>query len=393
MRAIGKLTLWSITLLLLFSSCQNDINQSEKVVLDETLGELSLENQDERSLAYLNSLLDEQGDRTAQNYYQRARIFLAQEQYQRSMEDIQKAIDKSPNEGKFYFVLGKLQYQKGLYKKAFEAIQKSEAFGYRHPDNFTIEGVGTYEEGNHELALTFLKQSDILHDNDSVTYLYLGLIYQEQNDTTQAMPMFRRAAQFKSLEAQAYGNMQLTYNSLRQPYKSLSLLENLDEQTRNNSEVICLQTAKALEMIGRRDSANVWYGKVLKLNPGQWDAQEKLGEYYYQRRDMEVAAEIYANAIKTNPEKALPYFKLGVIQEFYKANIDSAQSLFIKAAKRDTLDSSIQMAVRRIDKKVSRRNYFRDNPEALVRYRARQKAKQDSIQKAQQATQVVTEEE
>ena len=95
----------------------------------------------------------------------------------------------------------------------------------------------------------------------------------------------------------------------------------------------------AYAALGQRDKAIEHYRRAISLSPGDWAVQNTLGDALRERGELEVAARHYAQAVAANPDLAVAWHNLAVIQLTVGRPNEALESASRALAVKDTPDS------------------------------------------------------
>lgn len=242
----------------------------------------------------LSSVLN-QDPNNAEAYLARAKKFIEYKNYRTAAADIYNAMLLDSNSAEARNLKGQLNY---IQNKSGDAKKEWEKCVSLDPNNIECRmricelyiAVHDYDK-----ALTLTNEAIKIDPNAHIPYFYKGLIIRDsRRDTASALQYFQ---------------------------KSVDLSPNFEE---------------GLDMMGvtlaaMNDTfAKFYYKRLLDLKPNSDEVYYKLGVFYMNLDEVNLALDNFFQAVKLNPRNAEAYYSIGVIHIQIK-QVSQAKDYFTKA--------------------------------------------------------------
>lgn len=228
-------------------------------------------------------------------FLSRAEKFIAIKSYRAAAADIYNAMQIDSNSAQARNLKGQLNYiqnKSGQAKKEWEECVKLD------PDNVECRmricelyiAVHDYER-----ALKLTDEAIKIDPNKHIPYFYKGMIIRDtQRDTALSLQYFQKSVDL-----------------------SPNFIEGLD------------MMGVMLASIGDT-FAKYYYQRIIDIDPSRDDIYYKLGVYYMNRNELNLALENYFDVIRINPRNADAYYSIGFIHIQLK-QLSEAKGYFGKA--------------------------------------------------------------
>jgi tetratricopeptide (TPR) repeat protein len=290
-------------------------------------------------------------------------IALAQDDAQRAVDHIRRAIDCNPAAAQFHFHLGTALSRLGRNAQAVESHARAVAL---EPGSAVMQnalGTALREMGRSVEAEHAYRQATRLDPNYAEARNNLGNALQDQNRLDDAAAEFETAArlrpdlaeihfnlgncrkeQHKTAEAIAAYTQALALNpDLATAHHSLGLL--LQSAGRHDEAVACHRAAirlapgmidahnalgVALQKLNRFQEARDCYHKVLELDPANVSAQYNLATAFHTEGDLREAAKYYRAMLAAVPKHVDATTGLGMVY-MTSGDIEGARACLGKA--------------------------------------------------------------
>jgi len=200
---------------------------------------------------------------------QNAQRFMAKGQLDKAIEEWQKLISESPNDGNIYNTIGDLQLKKNDIPKAVETYLKgAEVF---HSAGFSLKTIAIYKKLIKLVPQRLdilIKLGDLdaergLTGNAIEDYLTAAKQYSQEGDVKEALEVYRKIA-----------NLDPSNTAIRLKLADLCLKEGLQEQAIEEFSKVAesyLQTNQSKE-------AEALCARILKLDPNNATARKLMGQ-------------------------------------------------------------------------------------------------------------------
>lgn len=239
------------------------------------------------------------------------KLYLQQEKYDRAIEQLELAVQETPENPEAHFQLGRAYGLEGHFEKMAEAFDRSVALSPKY---------------RQEIADTRLHYWTRIY-NDGVR-----AASNREPDLERARQFFQTATRVMPERLEAWHNLAtLTYqlgdvDGAIQVYRHLVTVAPQDTASQRSLGVLCLSqerydeaeaalVAAGDEHVGalvnlaiayqhqdRLGEAKAAYLKALAIDPDQWQSHYNLGNLYWQAEDYASARDSYARAVELNPQ-------------------------------------------------------------------------------------------
>jgi tetratricopeptide (TPR) repeat protein len=204
----------------------------------------------------------------ASTYFARGRSKNTDSDFERSIQLLEKAIEKNRTFHPAYFLLGQVYkfYKRGAH--ADKAIENYEmAAKYNPKDPFILLHLGDLYytvKKNYDAAIKYLGDAIKLDPNLAPAYWELGAVYRDKGDDEQAIKYFREALRSDSSHQDAYFGLISIYRSRRNYAEVIKLLQDVFAVA--PKEVWPYkEMAKAYEAQQKNDDAIKYYEQAIGL--------------------------------------------------------------------------------------------------------------------------------
>lgn len=201
-----------------------------------------------------------------------AKVYLAQNQTDKTIRRVQSQIVRSPNNSAFYDLLGTVEFGKGDLLAASTAFQRSAELNKDNVHAILKLGQVQAAMGNLDQALATWEQGTRANPQESAFYIASGGVYEQKHDLEKA----------------------------RSSYETALRLKPNDPATANNLAYLLLETN------GNLDSALELARLARRGMPKSPEVADTLGLALYRRGAYESAISLFREAIKLTTENKRP---------------------------------------------------------------------------------------
>ncbi len=245
----------------------------------------------------MNPVLQNNSQKTANDYFNQGNQFKQSEQYQDAVEAYEKAIELNPNFSWYYHNLAEVFFELEEWEKASNCFHKACE----------------------------------INPNSEWSFYQLGEVLVQQGQLEEAIAVFQTAIEINSGYAEFYsslGEILWQAERLEEAEKTLQKAVELDPDSVKAYQYLWEVLAKQ----GKGDEGLVYLQKAVELNPGSWELHQKLGEVWHSKRDLVAAEKQYRTVIQLNSDYHWGYYKLGVILR-EQGKVEEAIAYLQKAVK------------------------------------------------------------
>lgn len=286
----------------------------------------------------------------AENYYQRARLFLQQKKWDTAQVDLQKALSIRPNVGKYLLLLGQTWVEKGQFQTALTALLKAESLNYSNSALFLMQArayAGLNDGFNAQNSLAKALQMNPLSGEPYAVQAEIKLL---TKDSLGAIANWKKVIQFAPHDVVGYQKLIGLYQS-KKWNDSVLTLNDRAIRLFPDSVTFQLTKAKTLASFFLLDSAVVVYGQILRKNPKQVDALWQLGAIHLRKNRPELALACYRSALSLSKDKVDAYVKAGDLAETIKKHPE-ALSIYELGLKNHPGNYNLELGVERVKQKL-----------------------------------------
>jgi tetratricopeptide (TPR) repeat protein len=167
-----------------------------------------------------------------------------------------------------------------------------------------------HDKGEHEKAISVLKQAIRLNPHDPLAHYDLGTICLHIRRYQEAVASFKQAINLEPDYAEAYVNMAVAYRELKQYRKAIAAVKqaiNMEPDLAEAHNTLGV----TYEVMGRYREAEVAIKQAIRLAPDNPKAHLNLGVVYARQGLHQESIREYQQAIKLKPDYVLAHYNLG----------------------------------------------------------------------------------
>lgn len=172
-------------LLVLFSACNSEDKQKNKIVEDADQAPMS-------QLDSLSAAIVEEPN-NANTYYKRALYFHNEGEFEQALSDIDRALIVDSLIAEFHYVKGNIFYDEQIIKNAFESYQKALELDPEHESTLLKLSQIELILKHYDLAIEMVNKALRLNPMNPSSYYLKGFIYLDGGDTATAVSSFQTA--------------------------------------------------------------------------------------------------------------------------------------------------------------------------------------------------------
>lgn len=228
-------------------------------------------------------------------YRQRAVLYLALQQINKALNDINQALQingKSPDN---LVVLSDIYRAMGEMEKSEETLLKTVLITEEHPGLFLRLAKVNLIKGEHARAKGYIDRSLMLDGTNPEAYFVKGYVYLDRGDTAKAIGFFQESV----AQADFFG-----------------------EGVLELAQIFAAQ---------HNPLAIDYYKNYIKASPSNLQARYNLGIFQQEHGEQDAAMTTYSEMTELAPDFLPAYYNMGYIQMVYKADYQSAIAYFSRA--------------------------------------------------------------
>jgi tetratricopeptide (TPR) repeat protein len=269
----------------------------------------------------------------ARAYYNRAGTYYDQQQWDRALDDLDRAIETEPLAG-FYFLRADIHSKLGRNEQADEdyskAIELSRDATTQARSLYNRALIRYYDLGEHEKGLADFDQAIKLDPGFAMAYRARGAVYWEQERWEEAARDYSKAIELEPDHAGAYSGRGDVYTQLGKLEEALQDYNKAIELKPDDFGAY-LKRGNTYYRLGQFEMALPDYSKAIELEPNDVGAYVGRGNTYAQLEQFEKAFQDYNKAIELKPNDFGAYIGRGStyaeLEQFEKALQDYSKSI------------------------------------------------------------------
>ena len=341
------------------------------------------------SLTALNDAIEDY-PKSGENYYKRALYHYQKQNLANTFDDLQKAIERSNQKPKYYFLLSQVYQKNKEFDKALGAILEARKLDPRNPEVMIQSGElllinKKFDESSKTLNLA----TEVLPKDPRIDFIKGNLALQRK-DTANAQYFLFRAIRKRPDYANAYNSLATLYNQYEM-YKTAIKYASMGLKYEPTHDYLNYTKAEAFRLRRKKDSARVYYKKTYESNPEIYQASYYLGQYTLKLGKSDEATEYLENTLKYDPTFERTRYYLGLCYTYQNRDQEAMKILKLAMdqdpnhiAARDAywgIRNKIQLEELRRREDSIRRAYYEQEQEYLRKLREQAKKRQEEYQK------------
>ena len=256
------------------------------------------------------SKLLELEDNNAKIYYELGHIYLKKEDFINSINAFKLALEKDEENPFYHNALAYALVRAEQYDEACEhykfAIDKNPNPEWTAIVCQALASLYSKVYDDVDTALSFLKTAIMLDENNDETFVELGDIYSDCEDTDSAIKAYCEAIKLNPKNFSAYN-----------------------------------KCAMALWQKDYIEEAIIAYNKAIHVKPDYYQAYNNLGVIYLDGiRNLKEAKRLFETAIALNENYVMPHFNMGRVYETLGKNVEAAK-MYQKALELNSINEEL----------------------------------------------------
>ena len=267
-------------------------------------------------------------------YNIRGAIYAELNQFERAIEDFDKAIELNPNYAKTCYHRGQAYAGLNQHERAIEDFDKAIELNPNYAEAYNHRGLAYYFLNQQERAIEDYNKAIELNPNLAWAYYNRGLAYHKLNQQERAIEDYNKAIELNPNLALAYYSRGLAY-AYGELNRHERAIEDFDKAIKLDPNLALAYNSRGLAYAGlnQHERAIEDFDKAIELDPNLALAYNNRGLAYAGLNQHERAIEDYGKAIELNPNLALAYYGRGLAygelnrHEWAKEDFDKAIEL------------------------------------------------------------------
>jgi tetratricopeptide (TPR) repeat protein len=240
---------------------------------------------------------------TADAYHVKGEIYVARSASEKALEAFKKAIQKDSDRPETLRSLAETFERTEQYQEALNFFTSNETLGRDDPE--VILGIVRAHMGldQWQKAIDRLEKAQKLFPDDARFPFFLGKLYRERGDFSDARRAMQRAVERDGTLLEAYGVLaQLTWRLDKDPKRAERYVRHIVDHPEGITADVANAVAQYYRKLEKSELAEQWYRKALDENPNSWTARRELARLYLRGRKTDEALEILEQARKDGVE-------------------------------------------------------------------------------------------
>ncbi len=228
-------------------------------------------------------------------YNERAKIFIREKLVNKSLNDIQHALEINSNEPEYYITLSDIYVLMGKLEKSLNALKKASELNPDDPNVYLKISEIYLINKEYPLCFDYIEKAISLDPINPQAYFMRGFANKERGDTARAIKFFQIAVDQDQEYYEAYNQLGMIY------------------------------AAKG------NDLAIDYYKNALGINPKSIEVRYNLAMYYQEDEEYSSAIDTYLSIIDIDSLYKNAYYNLGYIYLVYLEDHETAVDYFSDA--------------------------------------------------------------
>ena len=266
-------------------------------------------------------------------------------EYDRAIQDYDKAIELNPNDAEAYNNRGVAYENKEEYDRAIQDFDKAIELNPNDAEAYRNRGIAYEHKEEHDRAIQDFDKAIELDPNDAEAYRDRGIAYEHKEEFDRAIKDYDKAIELNPKYIEAYNNRGIAYGNKKEYDRAIQDFDKATELNPNDT-IAYYNRGIVYERKNEHGRAIQNYSKIIEINPkhveaynsrgiaynykGEYDkaiqdfdkvielksnyakAYNNRGTAYANKNEYGQAIQNYDKAIKINPNDAEIYFNRGV---------------------------------------------------------------------------------
>lgn len=241
-----------------------------------------------------------------------------------TFEDCNTAIRVNPDNWSAYDNRGRLYYESGQYDRALDDYNKAiQLSGGENNSPFNNRGNLFRKQKKYQDALDDYNIAIKINPDDPLAYNNRGVLFQDIKKFSQALQDYSKAIALSPRYGQAYNNRACLYVDMEN--RSLALLDFNKAVEIDPKKIVWRYNRATSVYINQKDyvKAQDDYNEILSIDPNHVDSLVNLGFIYHSDKNFEKAKVSYEKAISLQPGAFTAYYNLACLYAV-KGDLDVA---------------------------------------------------------------------
>ncbi|MFC5408453.1 tetratricopeptide repeat protein [Larkinella bovis] len=334
---------WLIGLSLLVACTEDDQQQTRIPAVPEN----SADTRNQAALEALTRAINQSSPASA--YAKRAAVYRDLGKSEEALADINEALEKENNEGRYHLIKAQILRQRDQYADGLESALRAEGLGVNTPELYIVIGDLLQQEKQLDRARFYLLKALQMAPFEGEAFYFNGLVAAKSGDTARAITYYNRALSLKPRFLKPYVQLSIIY-SVRGDFASAIAFNKRGTAYFPNDPGLLYALGHIFQQTSVEDSAYFFYQKALRLDPSMIQAQVQSGLVMMKRRNLERALWHFDQVLKLDPKyPRITYFRALCYEQMRQW--EQAVSLYALAMQDNPADQQAYYGYWRVQKR------------------------------------------
>ncbi|GAB3922449.1 tetratricopeptide repeat protein [Larkinella terrae] len=296
----------------LLAACSEDDRRQTRIPV---VPENSAETRNQAALEALTRAINQ--NRPASAYAKRAAIYMDLGKPDEAISDINEALERENNEGRYHFIKAKILRERQQFEEGLESALRAEGLGVNTPELYIVLGDLMQHEKQLDRARFYLVKALQMAPYEGEAFYLNGLVAAKSGDTTRALSYYKRALVLKPRFLEPYVQLSIIH-SVRGDYASAIAYNKRGAGYFPNDPGLLYALGHIYQQTSVSDSAYFFYQKALQFQPSMVQAQFQSGLVMMKLRNMPQALYHFDQVLKLAPGHPRVHYYMAMCYEQFK---------------------------------------------------------------------------
>ncbi|WP_170139341.1 tetratricopeptide repeat protein [Larkinella arboricola] len=264
-----------------------------------TVPQNSADIRNQAALEALTRAINQSGPASA--YAKRAALYMDLGKTDEALSDINEALDREENEGRYHFVKAKVLRKRQLYEDGLESALRAEGLGVNTPELYIVIGDLLQQQKELDRARFYLVKALQMAPYEGEAFYLNGLVAAKSGDTARAVSFYNRALTLKPRFLEPYVQLSVIH-AIRGNYPAAIAYNKRGTAYFPNDPGLMYALGRIYQQTSVEDSAYLYYQKALRLQPTMVSAQLQSGLVMMKIRNMPQALAHFDQVLRMDPK-------------------------------------------------------------------------------------------
>jgi tetratricopeptide (TPR) repeat protein len=337
-------SLWCLIGICFLMACSDDDRRQTRIPV---VPENSAETRNQAALEALTRAINQSAPASA--YAKRAALYMDLGKTDEALADINEALEKENNEGRYHFVKAQVLRKRQLYDEGLESALRAEGLGVNTPELYIVVGDLLQREKQLDRARFYLVKALQMAPYEGEAFYLNGLVAAKSGDTTRAITFYKRALILKPRFLEPYVQLSIIH-SVRGDYASAIAYNKRGTSYFPNDPGLLYALGHIYQQTSVSDSALFFYEKALQMEPSMVLAHLQSGLVLLKLDNMGQALQHFNEVAKLAPEYPRIHYYMGICYEQFR-EWEQATTQYALAMQENAADQQAYYGYWRVQKR------------------------------------------